>query len=367
MLRVLQIINNMDIGGMETILMNYYRNINRKRIQFDFLIFNENKCFYEKEINMLGSKIYRVVPRNKNVLKNREELAAFFKTHHYEIVEIHQGVTYLLPLKLASKNKVKNIIIHNHGVDNKYKKGLYNLFRKYYVIPFISKYATNYVACSNIVLSDLFSADIINNKKYLIVNNAIDVDPFSYNEGIRNRIRKELGIGEERVVGHIGRFHIQKNQEFIIKLAKIMPEYKFLLVGDGESLAALKKEASDNVIFYGQSQKPYEIIQAFDVFILPSRWEGLALVAIEAQANGLPTILSDNVSREAKVSDNVRFLPLEVDLWERTIRSMSSCPRTRNEKMVIKNGYNVKKEVCKLEKFYTRINEIEYNKERKNK
>lgn len=353
MVRVLQIIDNMDIGGMETMLMNYYRNMDRKKVQFDFLIFNVDKCFYEDEIRMLGGRVYKIASRRKNLVKNRMELEIFFKKNKYDIVEIHQGVTYLLPLKLAAKYNIRNIIVHNHGVDEKYKKGLYNIFRKKIVVPYIARTATEFFACSKLVLSDLFDGDIIKGKKYVVVNNAIDVEKYMYDARTRIKMRRQLGLGDEKnIVGHVGRFHYQKNHRFIMALAAKMPEYMFVLVGDGELLEKYKMEKSENVIFLGQRSDINEIMQVFDVFILPSHWEGLPLVAVEAQAAGLPVLLSQNVSREAKITNDVVFLPFNFSKWKNTIMKYSRYARKNNCEVVKDAGYDCAFEAKNLEKRY---------------
>ena len=355
MIRVLQIIDNMDIGGMESMLMNYYRNIDRDKVQFDFLISSRDKCFYEDEIRKMGGHIYKVTSRRKNPIANRREMTNFFKTHNYKIVEIHQGVTYLLPLKLAKINKTKKIIVHNHGVDSKYKKGLYNIFRKKIVIPYIAKAATEFFACSKLVLGDLFNQEIIKKKKYIIINNAIDAEKFKYNKKIRDKLRKELNIENKFVIGHVGNFTYPKNQKFVIELAKRMPEATFVLVGDGEMFEEYKKIKIKNIIFCGARNNVNEIMQAFDVFVLPSLWEGLPLVAIEAQAAGLPVLLSDAVSSETKITDDVDFLPLDLDKWINAINELKHYNRKDNSEIIKKRGYDCKEEAGILENRYLRM------------
>lgn len=349
-MRVLQVITSMNIGGMESIIMNMNRNMD---IKFDFLLFDiGGKQYYEDEIKSLGGKIYKVTPRRCNLIKNRREMKEFFKTHKYDVVHIHQGITYLLPLKLAHKYKTKKIIVHNHSVDGKYKKGLYNIIRKLYVIPYIDKTATHFFACSKLVLEDLYTKERIKNNGYYVLNNAIDVKKYLYNEKVRNKIRKELNLENEFVIGHVGRFFYPKNHEFIIELAKKLPQYKFLLVGTGEDLEKYKAIASDNVIFYGSSSEVYNIMQAFDLFILPSRWEGLPLVAVEAQSSGLPLILSDAVSTEADITGNVKYLPLDINKWVKQIEKYKNFERTNTYELIKKGGFDAKTEAKKLEKIY---------------
>ncbi len=352
MIRVLQVIDNMDIGGMESMLMNYYRHIDHKNVQFDFLLSNKGRCRFENEIKKMGGRVYKVTPRRKNFLKNKKELSAFFNSHKYKIVEIHQGVTYLLPLRLAKKHKTKTIIIHNHGIDKKYKNGLYNCFRKKFLIPYIEKSANVFFACSDSVLSDLFSKTIISQNKYHIIRNAIDVDAFAYNEEKRRKVREELRVVNKNVVGHIGNFTYPKNQSFIIEIARKLPDYVFVLVDDGKLFETCKKGSPKNTIFCGSLDDVKDIMQAFDVFILPSLWEGLPLVAVEAQAAGLPVLLSNSVSNETKMTSNVSFLPLEVDSWAEAIRGVRNSSRKIDVSNIKQNGYDVNVEAKKLELIY---------------
>ena len=174
MIRVLQVIAGMNAGGMETMIMNYYRNLDRTKIQFDFLISEKEKCFYEDEINSLGGKIYRVTSRRTDIIKNRKELKQFFKKHKYKIAEFHQGITYYYPLKMAKKYGVSKRIIHNHGIDRKFLKK-FKIYNEVFAKRRISNLATNYFSCSEEVNNQLFSNKIIKQNTIEIIPNAIYV------------------------------------------------------------------------------------------------------------------------------------------------------------------------------------------------
>lgn len=354
-MRVLQVITSMNIGGMESIIMNMNRNM--KEVKFDFLLFDTGKKqFYEDEIKALGGNIYKVTPRRVDMLKNRKEMIDFFNTHHYDIIHIHQGITYLLPLKLAHKHKIKKIVIHNHGIDNKYKKGLFSIIRKLFILPYINSLATDFFACSELVVPELFTKKVIKNEKYRILNNAIDTNNYLYNEDVRNKIRNTLNLENEFVIGHVGKFDYQKNHEFIIELAKQLPDYKFLLVGTGPNFDRIKMIKPNNVILYGSSNKVYDLMQAFDVFILPSRWEGLPLVSVEAQASGLPLILSDKITKEADITGNITYLPIDdIDIWIKKIDSLKNFKRENKLRYIIDGGFDSKTEASKLEEFYMNL------------
>ena len=356
MIKVLQIIGNMDIGGMESMLMNYYRNMDRDKIQFDFLIFNKNKCVYEDEIERLGGRIYRITPLRKSIIKNRSEMKRFFKNHHYETIETHQGVACLFTLRLAKKYHTKNIIVHNHGIHKKYKSGIFNLFRKWYILPYIERNATAFFACSKSVLSDLFSRNIIRQKRYHIINNAVDVERFAFDNKERNIQRKRMKVDKKFVIGHVGNFTYPKNQIFIVEIARQMPELLFVLVGSGEYYDSCKKDAPENVLFYGQSEEVDSLMQMFDLFVLPSLWEGLPLVAIEAQVAGLPVLLSGVVSREAVISKEVEYLPLDIKSWVKGIERYANNAGDRVRQSCAgeakKKGFDCKTEAKRLGKLY---------------
>ena len=359
-IRILQVIDNMDLGGMENMLINYYKKIDKNKFQFDFLLSNKSSCAHEEEIIKNGGKIFRITPRRINPIINRIEIERFFKQNKYDIIEIHQGVTYLLPLKMANKYKIRRIIIHNHGIDQKYKHGLYDIYRKKIIIPYIKKRATNFFACSEKVLGDLFDEKIIKNKNYYIINNVIDVEKYKQNNKTRNDIRRELGIRDNTcVVGHVGNFTYPKNQKFIIDISRQLKNYTFILVGDGKYYQQLKELAPKNVLFYGKTNEADIIMQSFDVFIMPSLWEGVPLAAIEAQAIGIKTLLSDKISTETIISKSTKRIQLNIDGWIKEIKRVHIGEREANSSLITKAGYNNAKEASKIEKIYKIISNQE--------
>ncbi len=368
MIRVLQVITSMNLGGMESIIMNINRKLDHQKVVFDFLLFDTgNKQYYEDEIKSYGGKIYKVTPRKSSIFKNKKEMNDFFRNNHYDIIHIHQGITYLLPLKLAKKYGIKNRIIHSHGVDGKYKKGLFNIIRKKIILPYINSLANIRFACSNLILNELFTDKVIENKDYKIINNCIDSNKFLYDYKLRNKVRNELDLKDEIVIGHVGRFTNQKNHEFIVNVFKKYNEYnnnsKLLLVGNGYNIDNIKNlvtmlNLEDKVIFYGESDKVNELMQAFDLFIMPSRWEGLPLVTIEAQASGLPLLVSEAISKEANITGNVNYLSLSdsYEIWANKIDEiLKNYKRENTYDLIVKGNYDSTVEVKKLEEFYINL------------
>lgn len=366
MLRVLHVLTSMNMGGMESIIMNMYRGIDRKKVQFDFLLFDtEEKQFYEEEIEKMGGKIYKVISRRKNLFLHKKQMKKFFQTHSYSIVHIHQGISYFLPLKLAKKYHIKKRIIHNHGVDLKYKKGIWNFFRKFFILPYINFLATDRFACSEQVLSSLFTKRVIQTHSYQILNNSIDALKYQYDVTIRKEERKKLYLKDEFVIGHVGSFTYPKNHEFLLKIFKELQEKNFssklILVGIGDEMGKCKQickelKIEDQVIFYGRSNHIDRLVQVFDLFCLPSHFEGLPLVCIEAQASGLPLVVSkEAVSKEADITGNIQFISLKESpaFWaDKIISTSKGFKRVNTTETIIAHGYDSKTEAKKLEEFY---------------
>ncbi len=365
MIRVLQVIAGMNAGGMETMIMNYYRNLDRSKIQFDFLISEKEKCFYEDEINNLGGKIYRVTSRRTDIIKNRKELKQFFKEHKYKIAEFHQGITYYYPLKMAKKYGVSKRIIHNHGIDRKFLKKL-KIYNEIFAKRRISNLATNYFSCANEVNNQLFSNKIIKENNIEIIPNAIDIEKFEYNIKNRKEIREELKIDENtKIYGHIGTFTYPKNHNFLIdiyeKIHKVETNSKLILIGEGALKEEIKnkvkeKKLQENVIFLEIRQDVYKVLSAMDYFIFPSIFEGVPLTLIEVQANGIPIAMSDSISKEATISNNCFRLPLnDKEKWIKKIvnsKEEATEQRIKRNEEIRQTKFNIKLQAKNLEKIY---------------
>ena len=323
MKRILHVVGSMNAGGMETMIMNYYRHIDRTKFQFDFLIFTPGQAFYEDEIISLGGKIYKITARRKNYIKNYLELKKFFKNHKPDIVEIHQGVTTLLPLKLSYRYGIKRRIVHNHGIDLKMKK-LLGPYIELYVKKMISLMATDFFACSENVLSDLYEDDILEDKKYFICPNAIETTKFKFSKSARDSLKTKFNCDDKIVFGHVGRFTYPKNHEFLInvfeKIHNENPNTVLWLIGDGTLENSVKdivisKGLQDSIIFMGQRSDVPNYMSAIDILLFPSLFEGFPLTLIEAQINGLPIIASNRITDLVNLTGDIKFLPLDEKIW----------------------------------------------------
>lgn len=313
-IRILQVVTYMGRGGLETMLMNYYRHIDRELVQFDFLTHRDFRADYDDEIESLGGKIYRLprlVPWSPSY---RKALDKFFAEHtEYRIVHIHQDCLSSVILKAAKRHGVPVRIAHSHNSSQ--DKNLKYLIKLYYRRQ-IPQYATHLFACSQDAGNWMFRG-----APFQIMNNAIDAILYQYNPELANQIRKELGIPTDSfVMGHVGRFAPQKNHVFLLDVfAAVQKRHEnavLLLVGDGSLRPEIEKKVSalglsGKVIFTGVRSDVPDLMQTMDVFVFPSLYEGLGIVAVEAQAAGLPCFLSTEVPSSACMTDNVWKISLK--------------------------------------------------------
>ena len=303
-IRVLHVLQRMEAGGTQAFLMNLYRNIDRSKVQFDFLVEYSEKQFYDDEIESLGGRIYRSTFReDKNLPRFIGFLRHFFRDHpEYAVVHCHAYTIGYFVLKEAEHAGVVVRIAHSHnnsmsGITKPLKVVMRSLF---------PMHANRFMACSDEAGHFLFG-----NRDFMVVKNAIDVDRFAFDEAFRTEVREELGLDGSLVVGNVGRLHHQKNQAFLLDAFKevvtIRPDAKLLLVGNGPLREEIVAKAttlgvSGRMSLLSNRRDMEQLYQAMDVFVLPSLYEGLGIVAIEAQSSGLPTICSDGVAEDANVS-----------------------------------------------------------------
>ena len=279
---VAHIMGKWNGGGVESVVMNYYRNIDRNRIQFHFLCDEDSTDIPYEEIEKLGGKVI-VIPPYQKLFKYQKELYRIFKENNYKIIHSHINALSVFPLRIAKKAGVPIRIAHSHSTSNKkeWKKNILKMILR----PFSKLYANNYFACTEYAGKWLFWKKVVERKELNVINNAIDLKKFEFNEKIREDLRKELGIKEDTIViGHIGRFMRQKNHEFLIDVfEKVIKEYNnicLVLIGQGPLENEIReivkeKRIEDKVIFLGQRNDVNKLYQAMDVFVLPSLYEGL--------------------------------------------------------------------------------------------
>lgn len=360
-IRVLQVVTIMNRGGLETMLMNYYRKIDRSKIQFDFMTNRYERGHYDDEIEALGGKIYRMTPiKPGNYRKYFKELDKFFNEHReYKIVHSHINENSGFVLRAAKKAGISCRIAHSHLSDLKLD---YKYPFRLYARKNLKGNVSDYFACSKRAGEWLFGKGISDSGKITVLNNAVDTNNFKINENIRNKVRKDLGIENKKVIGHVGRFNPQKNHEFLIdvfnEVYKKDKNTVLLLIGDGYLKEKIEEKVKklglcEGVKFLGVREDIPELMQAMDLFLFPSQFEGLAVVMVEAQAAGLKVITSTGVTKESNITNNVEFIDLkkEPSYWADIILK-SDFKKKDMTKKIIEEGYDSTNNIKWLSDFY---------------
>lgn len=358
-IRILHILQRMEPAGVQTLLMNIYRNIDRKKIQFDFLVHYKTPQFFDKEIEKMGGRIYRCsIREDYNLFKYTQELQKFFKEHtEYHIVHGHMHTLGGIYLKIAKDNGIKIRIAHSHtnNTQTDFKKPIKVVMNRLY-----SKYATHLFACSNIAGKYMFK-----NQQFTVINNGIDSERFKFDVRKREEIRNELKLKNEKLIGTVGRFEKQKNQLFTIEIfkefCKTDANSKLLFVGTGSlenkiKEKVLKEGLKGKVIFLKNRRDLDKIYCAMDAFLFPSLFEGLGIVAVEAQTAGTPVICTDTLPSEINITPIIYRVSLKenAENWSKKIKEAMSndLVHTDTTSYTIKANYDIKDISKKLEQFY---------------
>ena len=344
-------------GGTEAVMLNYFRNLDPTCVHVDFMVHGFGQGVHDEEILASGSQIFHVIPKGENPGKNAEQIRKVLTENHYDIVHSHMDCGNAQVLKIAKACGVPVRISHSHNTGiqtaNPLKK-LYNTLEKHK----IPKYATHLFACSDLAGKWLYG------KGYTVIPNAIDVKKFAFDPVLRSQLRQELTIADDEIViGHIGRFVYQKNHAQLITifaaLLKTQPKAKLLLIGDGELFDTIKKECDSlgitgNIIFTGAISNPAAYMQAMDCFVLPSHFEGLPMVMVEAQAAGLPVLASDVITTKSKLTPLVSFLSLQEDssVWANALIRLSAEGRQDTRQQLISQGFDIGENAKKMQLFY---------------
>ncbi len=364
MIRILQVVTSMNVGGIEVLLMNLYRNIDRSKVQFDFLLHRANETFFEKEIHELGGRIYRVP--SVNPLHHHVYLRAlntFFAEHsEYKIVHAHNNAFSMYVLRAAKQANVPVCIAHSHTTDVPldFKRMLfYNYCRLR-----INRFTDYSFACSIDAGKWLFGKLIMDNEHFIVLHNSIDCSKFGYIETTRMNARNSLGIKDQLLIGHIGTFINYKNHKFILRVfSEIIKQHKdslLVLIGGGSLRKSVEKQArnmklTESVLFLGIRSDVPQLLQAMDFFLLPSLFEGLGIVLIEAQATGLPCLASDRVPKDAKITDLLEYLSLEdsPEQWAwKALHMIKETQRRDHSNEVKAEGYDISDTTRWLQDFY---------------
>lgn len=368
MIRVLHSVSNMDRAGIETMIMNYYRHMDRTKVQFDFLANKSKPGAYDEEIKSLGGRIF--ISPGLNPIKWSEYKKMVKKllaeNPEIKIVHSHNGAFSLQAQLTAKQSGIKNRITHVHGtkIDFNLKLPLKLLYKTQ-----LKKVSNNYWGCGTEAIKYYFGDRIISDNNYKVIHNAIETKRFIYSSEKRSELRLKYNLNGKFVIGNVARFMRQKNHAFTLDLFKVIlqkePNAILMLLGDGELLEPMKQKAKElgiesSIMFMGNVNNVNEMYQAMDVFLLPSLFEGLPVVGIEAQAAGLKCIFSNTITDEVKVTDNIEFLDLNKDSlekWADRILSYKEYERKNTEKEIIDAGYSIEEEAKKLQELYIKMGE----------
>lgn len=363
-IRILQLGMTNNPGGVENFVMNIYRNIDRNKIQFDFLLdHNAPKIAYEDEILSLGGKIYRQYYRRKEFFKKERKSIKYFFKMHPEIKGVHMHANTLNPmfkvLQVAEKMKIPVRILHSHNSNYMKKPKIKDKIYEMYESKKLKNTVTKLLACSEEAGKWMFKKN-----KFFVVKNGINVKDFAFDENERKALRKKFSIENKLVIGHIGRMNYQKNPIFILEIFdeihKMNNDTELLYIGDGELKGEIEKFIKDknlesSVILMGKCEKVSEYYNVMDAFLFPSRFEGLGIVLLEAQANGIKCYTSNRVPKETNIVGNVSYIELNKSSkeWADFILNNKNERTYKNitDKFVL-SGYDIKSTVLDIEKIY---------------
>lgn len=364
MVRVLHVINGADVGGISTMILNYYRHINRQAVHFDFVSADQEQGYNGKELEKLGSKFYYIEKKSNGLWKHMKALNKLMKEEQFDAVHVHSNHTSYVALIVAWTNHIKIRFAHGHNAVKNKLPFRESLSRRIGII-LIKLFATKRLACSKDAAIYTFGKHSLGEKTLEILPNAIDVEKFRFNSKKRVQYRNEFGIkNEDFVVGCVGRMSTEKNHIFLVEmmpsLLKKIPNVCLMLVGDGDEKKQLEQRAKElniekNVVFTGSRSDVADLLSSMDVFVLPSIYEGFPIAAIEALANGLPVILSDTITRELDFTDSVSYISLKdsCEDWTDLI-----CAKRKNghlleqSETVIEQGYDIHFTTQQLVRFY---------------
>lgn len=349
-IRILHVLSALDAGGVETMLHQYYTHIDRKRVQFDFIVYSEKIGRLESAFSNMGSAVYHVTPKRESLLRSTRDIANVLRNGKYDAVHVHQGISSLNTLMLAQWYGVPVKIMHNHGI--KTANGLKGVFLRLFRL-LCCWYADWYFACSDEAGENMFGRRWKNDSHCYLMKNAEELDRFVFDVAVRQSLRDSVDLGnEDLLLLHAGRMDDAKNQLFLLDVLaavqKKEPNARLVLAGSGPLKELLMQKTSEkglenSISFLGVVQNLNEWYMAADVFVFPSKHEGLGMVAVEAQISGLPVLCSTGVPRSVALTKAVRFLPLKAgaSAFADAVLELQALPRNSGYAEVKAAGYDI--------------------------
>lgn len=359
--RVLHVVSIMRRGGVENMIMNLYRRMNQEKIKFDFIVHGKEIGSYEQEIKDSGGRVFHVRTKRESFFGNLSDIEKVVRENNYKIIHVHQDAMSMFALKAAQKAGASVRIAHAHSTSMPPSKIFSYIYK--YALKRTTKYATHKLACSKASANYLFNGDV-KDTDYLY--NGIEIEKFVFSTEIREKIRQNNNWDNKLVVGQVANFIHPKNQMHTLKvfekLIENKPESVLIFCGEGHDLANCKEKAAemglaDKVFFMGSVDNVNDYMQAMDVLLLPSFYEGFPLTLVEAQCLGLPCIVSDTITKECKLTDKISYMSLEdpAEKWANEVISLSKLKREDSSQAIQKQGFDIKQIAKKLEDFYLNL------------
>lgn len=362
MYKVLHIMGCSDVGGISTVVLNYYKNIDHSKIHFDIALKTNGVIGRNgKALEAMGANVYFLPLKSKDVKNYVNTLKRIFIENRYDAVHVHEGTSAFVALRIAKQCGVPQRIAHSHTTSPDGSMKAFLRRKAGQILNFI--YATDVIGCGRLAGERVFGKNVMKSSKGMVLPNAVDTTVFYYNPSLRTEIRKEMGIDNKFVVGMVGRLAHQKNNPFALELIEqvhqVIPNSVLLVAGDGEEREQLEQTISekgmnDYVTLLGSRNDVPSLYNAFDVFLMPSFYEGFPVAAVEAMACGLPVLLSDTITDELSFGEKVFYLPLDrQDEWVNTLQKCTmDTGREQRQLEIINNGLDIKGTVGKLESLY---------------
>lgn len=364
-IRVLHVLGGTNLGGAESRVMDLYRHIDRERLQFDFAVHSQEPGFFDQEIENMGGRIYRL-PRFKvyNWIFYKHAWKHFFAAHtEFAAVHGHMTSTAAIYLPVAKHSGVAKTIAHarSAGTDAGIKGILTRLIRKN-----LWKRTDYCFACSELAGEAVYGKQACMQGMVHVIPNAITLNKYTYDPAVREQMRSRHSLEDKLIVGHVGRFHAAKNHGFLLevfaKFAENRSDTVLYLLGEGSGMEAAKQKAAelgitDKVVFAGQKQNVADYYQMFDVLLFPSLYEGMPGTVLEAQAAGLPCLISDTITPEAGVTGLVTYKSLKdsAQEWAETLQDrieQETQPRCSRLEALKQAGFDVQEQAVKMMDFY---------------
>lgn len=350
-----------QMGGVESFLLNYVEHMQDEKNVFEFVMFEKVPDFF-RHSSLADCKVHLLPFRTQHPIRYKKEIIRILKQNHYDVLWYNAcTLSDVSLMKYAEKWKVPCRIIHSHNSENMGGRAvevLHKLHKRS-----IDRLATDYFSCSMKAAKFMFKQDMLESEHFMLVKNAINARKYEFNAQVRESVRQEFHLTDQFVIGHIGRFHFQKNHKLILQIfdevKKTKKNAKLMLIGNGELKEQIVEQAEklgikDSILFLENREDIHELLQGMDVFLFPSLFEGAPIALIEAQASDLPCVVSDTIAKESLLTDKIVRISLEEDVcvWRDQVLEQGTMAGRKNRvELLGKAGYDIERSAKKLKRY----------------